>query len=79
MGKALQGRRHKALIATKVGLDWSGEGIVRNSTPRRLRRELEDSLKRLKTETIDIYRVHWPDEATAFKETAKTLDNFLRE
>ncbi|HUU67422.1 MAG TPA: aldo/keto reductase [Methyloceanibacter sp.] len=79
VGKALQGRRHKALIATKVGLDWSGEGIVRNSTPRRLRRELEDSLKRLKTETIDIYRVHWPDEATAFKETAKTLDNFLRE
>ncbi|HZJ12294.1 MAG TPA: aldo/keto reductase [Methyloceanibacter sp.] len=79
VGKALQGRRDKVLIATKVGLDWTGDGIVRNSTPERLRQELEDSLRRLKTDVIDIYQVHWPDEGTDFEETAKTLDGFLRD
>jgi len=79
VGKALQGRRDKTLIATKAGLDWSGDGIVRNSTPERLRQELEDSLRRLNTDVIDIYQIHWPDEGTDFEETAKTLDGFLRE
>jgi aryl-alcohol dehydrogenase-like predicted oxidoreductase len=79
VGKALAGRRDKVLIATKVGLDWSGEGIVRNSTPARLRTELEDSLRRLKTDVIDIYQVHWPDEATDFEVTAKTLEDFRRD
>jgi len=79
VGKALQSRRDKTLIATKAGLDWSGDGIVRNSTPKRLQSELEDSLRRLNTETIDIYQIHWPDEATAFEETAKTLEGFRRD
>jgi aryl-alcohol dehydrogenase-like predicted oxidoreductase len=69
VGRALERRQHKALIATKVGLDWTSGKIVRNSTPARLRKELEDSLKRLKTDVIDIYQVHWPDEATPFEET----------
>jgi aryl-alcohol dehydrogenase-like predicted oxidoreductase len=79
VGKALRDRRDKTLIATKAGLDWSGEGIVRNSTPERLRQELEDSLRRLGTDVIDIYQIHWPDEATAFEETAKTLEGFRRD
>jgi aryl-alcohol dehydrogenase-like predicted oxidoreductase len=79
VGKALQNRRDKVLIATKAGLDWSGEGIVRNSAPARLQQELEDSLRRLKTDVIDIYQIHWPDEATAFEETAKTLEAFRRD
>jgi aryl-alcohol dehydrogenase-like predicted oxidoreductase len=79
VGKALDGRRDKVLIATKAGLDWSGEGIVRNSTPARLAQELEDSLRRLRTDVIDIYQIHWPDEATAFEETATTLEGFRRD
>lgn len=79
VGKALEGRRKKVLIATKAGLDWTGGKIMRNSTSGRLRQELEDSLRRLKTEIIDIYQVHWPDEATAFEETARTLEDFRRE
>jgi len=79
VGKALQGRRDKALIATKAGLEWTGGDISRNSAPARLRHELEDSLKRLKTETIDIYQIHWPDEAVAFEETARTLEQFRRD
>lgn len=79
VGKALEGRRDQVLIATKAGLDWSGEGIVRNSRPKRLQQELEDSLRRLRTDVIDIYQIHWPDEATAFEETAKTLEGFRRD
>lgn len=80
VGKALVGaRRGGAIIATKVGLDWGSGNILRNSSPARLRSELEDSLRRLKTDLIDIYQVHWPDEAVPFEETAKTLDTFRRE
>lgn len=79
VGKALEGRRDKVLIATKAGLDWTGGNIVRNSTRARLEQELEDSLRRLKTDVIDIYQVHWPDEATAFDETARTLEGFRRD
>ena len=79
VGKALEGRRDKALIATKVGLEWRDDNILRNSSPARLRQELEDSLKRLKTDVIDIYQVHWPDEGVSFEETAKTLEEFRRE
>jgi aryl-alcohol dehydrogenase-like predicted oxidoreductase len=77
VGKALGGgRRERAIIATKVGLDWESGKILRNSSPVRLRQELEDSLRRLNTDVIDIYQVHWPDESVPFEETAKTLDTF---
>jgi len=80
VGKALAGgRRDKALIATKTGLDWSSGTILRNSGQARLRQELEDSLRRLKTDHIDIYQIHWPDEAIPFEETARTLEAFRRE
>ncbi|ODR97253.1 general stress protein [Methyloceanibacter stevinii] len=79
VGRALEGRRDTALIATKVGLDWTSGRPRRNSTPERLRQELEDSLRRLRTDVIDIYQVHWPDDATAFEVTAETLDEFRRE
>ena len=80
VGKALQGgRRAGAIIATKVGLDWGSGKILRNSTPARLRQELEDSLRRLKTDVIDIYQVHWPDASVPFEETARTLEALRRE
>lgn len=80
VGKALAGfGRERAIIATKVGLDWSSGKILRNSSPARLRQELEDSLRRLRTDVIDIYQVHWPDESVPFEETAATLEEFRRE
>ena len=80
VGKALAGgRRDAALIATKVGIDWTSGKILRNSSPQRLRQELEDSLRRLRTDVIDIYQVHWPDESVPIEETARTLDAFRRE
>lgn len=79
VGRALEGRRNDVLIATKAGLDWSEGRPRRNSAPERLRQELDDSLRRLRTDVIDIYQVHWPDEATAFEVTVETLDAFRRE
>jgi aryl-alcohol dehydrogenase-like predicted oxidoreductase len=80
VGKALQGgRRDGAIIATKVGLDWSSGKILRSSTPARLRQELEESLRRLNTDVIDIYQVHWPDASVPYEETARALEAFHRE
>jgi aryl-alcohol dehydrogenase-like predicted oxidoreductase len=80
VGKALAGgRRDTTLIATKAGLDWSSGRPLRNCSAVFLRQKLEDSLRRLQTDIIDIYQIHWPDEATPFEETAKTLDDFRHE
>ena len=79
VGKALaNGRRAHALIATKAGLDWRDGKPFRDSSPARLRRELEDSLRRLKTDVIDLYQLHWPDESVPIEETAGLLDEFRR-
>lgn len=74
VGKALKeyGSRDKVVIATKVGLEWEDKHskVWRNSTKERIFKEVEDSLKRLQTDYIDIYQVHWPDTKTPFEETA---------
>lgn len=80
VGRALSGgaRRSRALIATKCGLEFENGGIRRNSTRRRILCEVEQSLRRLRTDYIDIYQIHWPDTATPFEETASTLHELLR-
>ena len=63
VGKAVRahGRRDAFFIATKAGLEWSERGVFANSTAPRLRQELEDSLRRLGTDYVDLYQIHWPD------------------
>jgi aryl-alcohol dehydrogenase-like predicted oxidoreductase len=56
-----------------VGLDWTNGKVERNSTRQRILQELEDSLRRLQTDYIDIYQVHWPDPLVPIEETAATL------
>jgi aryl-alcohol dehydrogenase-like predicted oxidoreductase len=73
------GRRDAFFIATKAGLDWNDRGVFANSTPARLRRELEDSLRRLGTDFIDLYQIHWPDTLIPVAETAALLGQFQRE
>src|SRR5438128_9782371 len=60
VGRALaaNGRRKRILIATKCGLEWQGSNVRRNASPSRIREEVEDSLKRLRTDRIDIYQLH---------------------
>jgi aryl-alcohol dehydrogenase-like predicted oxidoreductase len=80
VGRALEGgRRAKAVIATKVALDWKNERPFRNASAKRIAREIEDSLKRLRTDVIDIYQVHWPDPNTPIEETANALDKLYRD
>src|SRR5512145_1292451 len=67
LGRALaQGAlRHEVVLATKGGLEWNDRGAIqRNSTPAVLRAELERSLRRLRTDCVDLYQVHWPDAKT---------------
>ena len=79
IGKAMQqhGRREAFYIATKAGLEWNSRGVFANSTPERLRRELEDSLRRLGTTYIDLYQVHWPDTLIPVEEVAGVLAEFV--
>lgn len=81
VGQALapQGRRNRAVIATKVGIEWSNGKIYRNSSPERIRYEVENSLRRLRTDYIDLYQVHWPDASTPIEETAEEMGKLLRE
>ena len=81
IGKAMRahGRRGGFYIATKSGLEWNERGVFANSTPARLRREVEDSLRRLGTDYIDLYQIHWPDTRVPVQETAGVLAEFLRE
>jgi len=75
VGEALRqhGRREGVILATKVGIDWTAGRIERNSARQRILQEFEDSLRRLQTEYIDIYQVHWPDPLVPVEETAATL------
>ncbi|HEY1578612.1 MAG TPA: aldo/keto reductase [Terracidiphilus sp.] len=79
IGKAIRqhGSRDAFYIATKAGLDWNTQGVSANSTPARLRRELEDSLRRLGTTYVDLYQVHWPDTLTPIGEAAGVLKEFV--
>ncbi|MFP4167408.1 MAG: aldo/keto reductase [Desulfonatronovibrionaceae bacterium] len=77
VGKALaqDGKRKGVLVATKAGLEWDADTnkVWRNSSPERLHQEVEDSLRRLRVEVIDLYQIHWPDPAVPPDEIAGTL------
>jgi aryl-alcohol dehydrogenase-like predicted oxidoreductase len=75
VGKALaEGRlRSKVSIATKVGLEWHDGNVVRNAGRKRIFDELHASLRRLRTDYIDLYQVHWPDPAVPIEETAEAM------
>jgi len=80
VGKAIAegGLRGKVQIATKVGLAWRNGELYRDSRPTRIQQEIEDSLRRLRTDVIDLYQVHWPDLETPIDETARKLEDLRR-
>src|SRR3984893_5215899 len=81
VGKAIaEGHlRDKVVIATKVGLEWQDGKVFRNASRGRIMREIEDSLRRLRTDYIDIYQVHWPDPLVAIEETAAAMQMLLKQ
>jgi aryl-alcohol dehydrogenase-like predicted oxidoreductase len=75
VGKALRGRRDDVVLATKFGLPMEGG---RGASPRWIRRAVEDSLRRLGTDHIDLYQLHRPDPATDIDETLAALSDLVR-
>ena len=77
LGQALAGRRDTVVLATKFGwrIDDERPG---GASPRYLRQAVEDSLRRLATDRIDLYQLHKPDPLTPIGETLAVLDELVR-
>jgi aryl-alcohol dehydrogenase-like predicted oxidoreductase len=95
VGKAIAGRRSKVQLLTKFGLRWDDEGgtfyfdiqdadgreykVYRQATRKWVIRECEESLRRLRTDYIDLYQHHWPDPKIPVDETFEAVDRLLRD
>lgn len=84
VGRVIAGRREEVVVATKCGLVWdeptrarvvaAGDNPIRHDlSPESIRREVEASLRRMRTDYIDLYQTHWPDEKTAVEDTMECL------
>lgn len=90
VGRALKGRRDQVVIATKCGLVWhstrgpyffsqGGFPVHRDLSPAAIRHEVEESLRRLQTDRIDLYITHWQDPSTPIAETVAALKSLQAE
>ncbi len=76
VGKATQGKRDRVFLATKCGLDIHSKRFKRDLSPSFIECDLHQSLKRLRTDYIDLYQCHWPDRDTPIEETMAALLRF---
>ncbi len=90
VGKAIAGRRDKVVLAPKCGLVWHtdkgthffneyGKDVYKYLGPESIEHEVEQSLKRLKTDCIDLYQTHWQDSTTSIEETMITLTKLKKQ
>src|SRR3984885_3666014 len=81
VGKAIaEGRlRADVVIATKAGLQWDGGKGSRNASRNRIMQEVEESLRRLRTDYIDIYQVHWPDPFVKIEKPAEAMHELFKQ
>ncbi len=80
VAKALAHSAKKPYVFTKCSMRWDGNGrIYRSLKKDSLREELENSLRRLKVEVIDLYQIHWPDPEAEIEEGWETLARFKEE
>jgi aryl-alcohol dehydrogenase-like predicted oxidoreductase len=77
VGKAIKGRRDEVVLATKFGLPMGGDANQKGGSPRWIRRAVEDSLRRLGTDHIDLYQMHRPDRTTDIDETLAALSDLV--
>jgi aryl-alcohol dehydrogenase-like predicted oxidoreductase len=78
LGEALEGRRDRVVLATKFGGDM-GDGTRARGSREYIRKAVEGSLQRLRTDYIDLYQYHTPDHVTPFEETFGALDELVRD
>lgn len=90
VGKAIKGKRDKVQILTKFGMSWDGKHgefffeskdnsgkpikIYRHSSKEKVLRDCDDSLRRLKTDYIDLFQIHWADATSPVSETMEALE-----
>lgn len=90
VGEAIKGNRSKVILSTKCGLWWETEEnnfffeqdnkkVYRSLKSSNIRKELENSLRRLQTDYIDIYHTHWQDSTTPISDTAEVLLQLQKE
>ncbi|VAX22532.1 Oxidoreductase, partial [hydrothermal vent metagenome] len=76
VGDAIKNRRDDVLLATKLGLCWKEENLAtmyHDLSAKSVAEEVENSLRRLDTDHIDLYQIHWPDPDTSIDETMAAL------
>lgn len=74
LGAALGSRRHDVIVATKFGVAWDARGATwRDSSPAHAVQALEDSLRRLRLDSVPLYQIHWHDGSTPLEATIEAL------
>lgn len=81
VGRAIAGHRHEVILATKCGLVWEAGSTMPYSRlkAQSVRREVENSLRRLKVEVIDLYQIHWPDPDEYIEEAWSVISDLISE
>jgi aryl-alcohol dehydrogenase-like predicted oxidoreductase len=79
IGRALKGRRSETIVATKVSNSVGDGPNQRGASRQHIINQVEISLKRLQTDYIDLYQIHFPDPSTPIEETLRALDNLVRD
>ena len=79
IGKALKGIRQDVIIGTKVGLEMGDGTNDRGASRYHIMQQVEDSLRLLQTDYIDLYQIHRPDPNTSIEETLRALDDLVHQ
>ncbi|MBN2088688.1 aldo/keto reductase [candidate division KSB1 bacterium] len=79
LGKALENHRKNVYLSAKVGIRYVNKKFVIDLSKEYIKSEIEESLRRLKVDTIDLYQAHWPDYNTHFSETFEALNKCIED
>jgi len=79
LGQILGDRRKQIVLASKCGMPMDDAGVLKGASRRYIMSSIEGSLRRLKTDWLDLYQVHQPDRETPIEETLRALDDLVHQ